>query len=128
MIKRMLNPKNIYDSQGGISNAKVMFYGKPYIAQIYARTMRGANALFKADQFKLRNGKYSIVFEKLIRSAVANGKQKGLDTNDLYVSRISVGRGRFLKRRQWHGKGRSGSLDRPFTHINLELKEVKGVS
>ncbi len=65
------------------------------------------------------------VLEKLLKSAIANAEQKGMDTSNLYVAACSVDQGPTLKRIRPMSKGRAYRINKKTSHINLVLKEAE---
>jgi len=59
----------------------------------------------------------------LLRSAAANASQKGIDS-DLIIEEILVGRGKYLKRIEFKGRGRVGSKWRPHSNLTVILKNA----
>ncbi len=104
-----------------IVKASVMFHGKPYIIEILAKALKGQKADLACAKLKARNGKYAIVLEKLIKSCISNAAQSGLDKNAMFIHTLSVGRGKYLKRREFKGRGRTGMIHIPFAHVALAL-------
>lgn len=65
------------------------------------------------------------VLEKLLKSAIANAEQKGMDVSNLYVAACSVDQGPTLKRIRPMSKGRAYRINKKTSHINLVLKEAE---
>ncbi|KAI9592536.1 ribosomal protein L22/L17 [Syncephalis fuscata] len=49
--------------------------------------------------------------------------QKEMDSEKLYVARAWVGKGRYLKRVRYHGRGRFGTMHHPSAHLKFALRE-----
>ncbi len=60
---------------------------------------------------------------KLIRSAVANAKEKKLNPEKLIIGSIRVDEGRALKRLLPQGRGRASVIQKRFSHVTVELVE-----
>ncbi|MDE2213292.1 MAG: 50S ribosomal protein L22 [Patescibacteria group bacterium] len=58
---------------------------------------------------------------KLIRSAVASARSKGLMQEELVISKIEVGRGIVFKRSSPRARGSSSLIRKKSSHIKLEL-------
>jgi large subunit ribosomal protein L22 len=63
------------------------------------------------------------VFEKLIRSAIANAKVLGLDEKTLTVSEIRVDKGSVLKRSRPRAHGRAFPIHKHTSHIFVRLSD-----
>lgn len=64
---------------------------------------------------------------KLIQSAVANAKERKLNSDKLIIETIKVDQGRALKRLYPMGRGRASIIRKKFSHVTLELAEKEGV-
>lgn len=62
---------------------------------------------------------------KLIRSAAANARARGMDESALVISKITVGSGIVLKRRSPKARGSSSLIRKKASHIKIELAESK---
>ena len=79
-------------------------------------------ALITLDSMS-RRPKYYV--RKALLSAVANAKVKGVESNDLYVSRITADEGARWKRFRAAAFGRAASILKRTTHLKIEL-DLKG--
>ena len=63
---------------------------------------------------------------KLLNSAIANANNNfQLDSNNLYISEITVDEGRKNKRWRPRARGRAGKIEKKTSHITLILEEIK---
>ena len=68
----------------------------------------------------------SIYAIELLKSALANAKRiHGIDTANLYISRLVVDGGPQLKRFRAASMGRASSIRKRTSHVTLELDEIK---
>lgn len=58
---------------------------------------------------------------KVLKSAVANAKQKGLNETQLYVSKITADHGPSWKRHRAEAFGRASVILKRTTHLTIEL-------
>lgn len=58
---------------------------------------------------------------KLVRSAIANAKNKGLETEQLYISKICADEGSTWKRNRANSFGRSSQVLKRTCHITVEV-------
>ena len=63
---------------------------------------------------------------KLLSSALSNANDKGIE-GSLTINEILVGRGKYLKRIEFKGRGRVGSKWRAHTNLRVILK-AEGVN
>ncbi|MFH1459727.1 MAG: 50S ribosomal protein L22 [Candidatus Omnitrophota bacterium] len=61
------------------------------------------------------------VIDKLLRSAIANAKNKGVDAEGLFISKIYANEGATWKRFQANAFGRGSRILKRTCHINVEL-------
>ncbi len=66
--------------------------------------------------------------EKLLRSAVSNAKEKGIDENNLIVSNIEVNEGVVLKRIMPRARGSASRINKRTSHVTLTLREVESTN
>ncbi|MGH7141526.1 MAG: 50S ribosomal protein L22 [Minisyncoccia bacterium] len=62
---------------------------------------------------------------KLIKSAAANARGKGMSEESLVISKITVGKGLVMKRRAPKARGQSALIRKKASHISVELSERK---
>ncbi len=62
---------------------------------------------------------------KLIRSAVANARTKGISQDDLVVSKMTVGQGVVFKRSMPRARGSMSMLQKKSSHVTVELSHVE---
>lgn len=63
---------------------------------------------------------------KLLRSAVANARNKGISVNGLYVKAIWADEGPVMKRWLPRARGMATPLHKKFSHVNIVLAEDAG--
>jgi len=63
------------------------------------------------------------LLEKIVRSAVANAEEKGMDVDDLYIKNIYVDQGPMLKRFRPRARGRATRILKKTSHITVILSE-----
>lgn len=59
--------------------------------------------------------------KKTLNSAISNAKQKGLNDNQLYISKITADQGPSLKRFRAEAFGRASQILKKTTHLTIEL-------
>ena len=61
---------------------------------------------------------------KALQSAVANAENNHqLDVDRLFVSEASVGKGIVMKRFHTRARGRSASIEKPFSQLTIVVRE-----
>ncbi|RKY36458.1 MAG: 50S ribosomal protein L22 [Candidatus Omnitrophota bacterium] len=79
------------------------------------------NAVALLQHIKKRSAS---VLNKLVRSAIANAKNKGEETESLYVFRIFVNEAATWKRSRANAFGRSSRIRKRSCHITVELAAI----
>lgn len=64
----------------------------------------------------------ALPIEKLLRSAVANAKQTGMDADTLVVSNVRVDKGLVIKRRMPRARGMATPINKRTSHVEITLK------
>jgi large subunit ribosomal protein L22 len=64
-------------------------------------------------------------FAKVIASAVANAKDHGKNTDNLFVKSVAVDKGTVLKRSMPRARGSASRINKRNSHISVELGEKK---
>lgn len=62
--------------------------------------------------------------ENVLKSAIANAKQKGLMEDQLYVSKITADQGPAMRRYRAVAFGRATNIMKKTTHITIELDAI----
>jgi large subunit ribosomal protein L22 len=98
--------------------------GSPKKFNDVLRVIRGCSVSDALVQCALSPKKYADVVRKVILSAAANATNNhDLDRDKLYVAEAIVGKGTFLPRVSIHGRGRSGKMHRPRSHVTIIVEE-----
>ncbi len=95
----------------------------PRKMRIVIDTVRRKPALEAVGILSLLNKKGARLAVKVVRSAIANAKNLGLDEKRLYVSDIRAEGGPVLKRLMTRSMGRADRLIKRTTHLKVELTE-----
>jgi len=102
--------------------------------RISPRRLRDVIPLVKGKDVRLAveilrnvNKRATVPLEKVIRSAVANAKQKGYEEDNLFISKIIANPGPILKRYRAASFGRAVMIRRRTSHIHVELEQRRKV-
>ena len=93
--------------------------------------VRGMAAQAAIDALNAMPHAAAVPVSKLIRSAVANADEKGLDINSLYIARIAADEGPGVMpgkgwRARWGSRGRYRPIRKRSSHISVVLEERQG--
>ena len=93
----------------------------PRKVRLVADMIRGKKVSVALDSLVFLAKKSSPEIIKLLNSAIANAKQKGMNPDDLIVKTISVDKAMVIKRFKPMARGRANSIRRTMSHVNIEL-------
>ena len=89
-----------------------------------ADTLRGKRVTAALAALDIMPKRAAGPLAKLVRSAVANARAKGINQDELVVSSIQVGKGMTLKRAVQKARGSSAIIRKEASHVTLELTRV----
>ena len=95
----------------------------PRKMRIVIDTIRFESTYKAFQHLAVMNKKAAVLTEKLLKSAVANAKDIGLDESRLYISKIFADGGPSMKRFMPRSMGRADRILKRTTHLSIELKE-----
>jgi large subunit ribosomal protein L22 len=94
----------------------------PRKVRLVARELRGQNANLALTKLGFIAKRSSNPLGKLLASAIANAKDKAIETDNLYIKEIRVDGGAILYRRRSASRGRAPSIHKRTSHIFLVLE------
>lgn len=95
----------------------------PRKVRLVADTVRGLSAQEAEAQLLVMRQRSAPALLKLLRSAIANAKNKNLKINTLVVKAMSVDQGPILKRIMPRAQGRATPIHKKTSHITIVLAE-----
>ncbi len=102
------------------------FKQSPRKVRLVADMIRGKRVSVALNSLVFLQKKSSPEIIKLLESAIANARQKGMSPDDLIVKTISVDKGSVIKRFKPMARGRAAGIRRTMSHVNIELGVVAG--
>lgn len=102
------------------------FKQSPRKVRLVADLMRGKSVAAAQDALVFLAKKSAPEMEKLLASAVANARMKGMSPDDLFIKTISVDKGSVLRRMTPKARGRAAGIRRTFSHVSIELGAREG--
>lgn len=97
----------------------------PRKVRLIAGTLKGLPFREAEAQLLLRAQRAAKPLLKLLRSAVANARNKKMDSNKLFISSIVVNQGPMLKRFLPRAQGRATPIHKKMSHVVLVLSEAE---
>lgn len=93
--------------------------------------LRGMQAQAALDALRMMPHAAAVPVFKVIRSAIANADEKGLDINSLYIAKITADEGSGVLpnkgwRPRWGSRGRYRPIRKRSSHITVVLEERPG--
>lgn len=95
----------------------------PRKVRLVANTLKGLPVQEAEAQLLLRPQRSAPALLKLLRSAVANAKNRNVDSAKLYVVGVKVDQGPMLKRIRPRAMGRATAIQKKMSHVTLILEE-----
>jgi large subunit ribosomal protein L22 len=107
------------------SSAKLKFTRlSPQKTRLVVNMVRGKDVQEALNILKFSPQRPADVVAKVMRSAVANAEQKGIeDVDRLFVKAVFVDQGPVLKRFMPRAQGRATKIRKPTSHITVVLDE-----
>jgi large subunit ribosomal protein L22 len=95
----------------------------PRKVRLIADLVRGKRASDALTTLQFVDKRAAGPFAKVIRSAVANAKDQGKDTERLTISKVSVDKAPTMKRFMPRARGSASRINKRNSHITVELTE-----
>lgn len=97
-----------------------------YKLNLVANLIRGMSVLEADAQLSFCEKRIATVVKKLLSSAISNARNNfKMNSNDLYISRVDVGKAMVLKRSMPRGRGRSTRIEKRFSNLRIILSEKR---
>lgn len=98
----------------------------PLKLNLVAATIRGKTCEQALNELAFSRKRIATDVKKVVQSAIANAENNhGLDVDSLVISKVMVGKGMVMKRMMPRAKGRGDRINKPFSHLLVEVREVK---
>lgn len=92
-------------------------------ATVVNRFIRGWNVHSAINQLHFNPKKMATEVEKLLKRGIEQAQKAGIDESSLYIQAIWTGSdGKWVKRPDIKGRGRTGILEHPYIHVKAILK------
>src|SRR6202008_3815797 len=98
----------------------------PQKLNLVAGLIRGKKVAAALADLEFSRKRIAKDVRKCLQSAIANAENNHeLDVDDLVVSEAHVGNGIVMKRFAPRGRGRSGRVYKPFSHLTIVVRQVE---
>ena len=101
----------------------------PQKLNLLAQLIRGKKVATARADLEFSRKRIAVDVKKCLESAIANAENNhDLDVDDLVVAQAHVGKGLVLKRFHARGRGRSGKILKPFSHLTIVVRQVEAAA
>ena len=98
----------------------------PQKLNLLAQLIRGKKVATALADLEFSRKRIALDVRKCLESAIANAENNHqLDVDDLVVAQAHVGKGLVIKRFHARGRGRSGKILKPFSHLTIVVRQVE---
>src|SRR5213596_3971140 len=98
----------------------------PQKLNLVAALIRGKKVATALADLEFSRKRIARDVRKCLESAIANAENNhDLDVDDLVVAEAHVGNGIVMKRFAPRGRGRSGRVYKPFSHLTIVVRQVE---
>ena len=98
----------------------------PQKLNLVAQLIRGRKASAALADLQFSRKRIAVDVKKCLESAIANAENNhDLEVDDLVVAEAHVGNGIVMKRFSPRGRGRSGRVYKPFSHLTIVVRQVE---
>jgi large subunit ribosomal protein L22 len=97
----------------------------PQKLNLVAQLIRGKKVSTALADLEFSQKRIARDVKKCLESAIANAENNhDLDIDELVVSQAFVGKSIVMKRVQFHGRGRTGRVTKPFSNITIIVRQA----
>ena len=98
----------------------------PQKLNLVAQLIRGKKVAMALADLEFSRKRIAKDVRKCLESAIANAENNhDLDVDDLVVAQAHVGKGLVIKRFHARGRGRSGKILKPISHLTIVVRQVE---
>lgn len=99
----------------------------PQKLNLVAQLIRGKKVSTALADLEFSQKRIAKDVRKCLESAIANAENNhDLDIDELVVAQAFVGKSIVMKRIQFHGRGRTGRVTKPFSNITIVVSQKAG--
>jgi large subunit ribosomal protein L22 len=101
----------------------------PQKLNLVAQLIRGKKVATALADLTFSRKRIANDVKKCLESAIANAENNhDLDVDDLIVAEAHVGKAMVMKRWAARGRGRSGKILKPFSHLTIVVRQVEAAA
>ena len=123
-MSKEANPRRLADNEAKATIR--MLRVSPQKLNLLAQLIRGKKVAAALADLVFSRKRISVEVRKALESAIANAENNhDLEVDDLVVAEAHVGNGIVMKRFAPRGRGRSGRVFKPFSHLTIVVRQVE---
>ena len=98
----------------------------PQKLNLVAALIRGKKVSSALADLQFSRKRIAVDVKKCLESAIANAENNhDLEVDDLIVAEAHVGKALVMKRFHPRGRGRSGGILKPFSHLTIVVRQIE---
>src|ERR1700731_3518162 len=126
-MSKTSHPRSLADTEA--KAVAKMLRVSPQKLNLVAQRIRGKKVQIALADLEFSRKRIAKEVRKCLESAIANAENNHqLDIDDLVVSQAHVGKGLVMKRFHARGRGRSGKILKPFSHLTIIVRQVEAAA
>ncbi|CAL8981487.1 50S ribosomal protein L22 [Rhodoplanes serenus] len=123
-MSKTARPRSLADNEA--KAVARMLRVSPQKLNLVAQLIRGKKVQTALADLEFSRKRIARDVRKCLQSAIANAENNhDLDIDDLVVSQAHVGKALVIKRFVPRGRGRSGKIMKPFSHLTIVVRQVE---
>ncbi|NVO13688.1 MAG: 50S ribosomal protein L22 [Rhodoplanes sp.] len=123
-MSKSKRPRSLADNEA--KAVARMLRVSPQKLNLVAQLIRGKKVQAALADLEFSRKRIARDVRKCLQSAIANAENNHeLDIDDLVVSQAHVGKALVIKRFVPRGRGRSGKIMKPFSHLTIVVRQVE---
>jgi large subunit ribosomal protein L22 len=123
-MSKTARPRSLADNEA--KAVARMIRVSPQKLNLVAQLIRGKKVQTALADLEFSRKRIAKDVRKCLQSAIANAENNhDLDIDDLVVSQAHVGKALVIKRFVPRGRGRSGKILKPFSHLTIVVRQVE---
>jgi large subunit ribosomal protein L22 len=123
-MSKTAHPRTLADNEA--KAVARMIRVSPQKLNLVAQLIRGKKVQSALADLEFSRKRIAVDVRKCLQSAIANAENNhDLDIDALVVSQAHVGKAMVMKRFHARGRGRSGRIMKPFSHLTIVVRQAE---
>src|ERR1700728_4343734 len=126
-MSKKKQPRSLADTEA--KAVARMLRVSPQKLNLLAQLIRGKKVAMALADLEFSRKRIAADVHKCLESAIANAENNhDLDVDDLVVAEAHVGKALVIKRHESRGRGRVGSIHKPFANLTIVVRGVEAAA